>query len=242
MPLPPTPITVHGGCNCGALRYKIEIPELEKRILHPALPEEARQDPTACRFPFATTCHCNNCREATAGLFLAGICAPAEMVWVSSLSRSSEQAKEAAARKFQGKTFGNEARFSEREATGKLSERTRDDTNRPPYRPGMEMMLPSPESEDTFLNFYHSSNARTRAFCGRCGTSIVYNIWPTPPGFFDMLDISMGTLDREDLEKWEIDTQLWWSYGVEWIQKLTTGSDVPRYKTFKPLGAEQIHD
>ena len=56
-------------------------------------------------------------------------------------------------------------------------------------------------------------------------------------GFPDIFDVVLGTFDREDLQKdWlKPDRQLWWDYGIEWVQKMTSGGlSIPRHPTSKP--------
>jgi rhodanese-related sulfurtransferase len=79
---------------------------------------------------------------------------------------------------------------------------------------------------EMFLTSYKSSEKRTRWFCGRCGTSLAYTIdtgvvlpeW----GWLKMLDIWLGTVDREDLDdgdKMEPERQMWCDMGVGWIRR-----------------------
>ncbi|KAL7954528.1 hypothetical protein V8C34DRAFT_294143 [Trichoderma compactum] len=49
MPLPHEPITIHGGCNCGAVRYRINVPSFEQRPLHFVHAPEEASDPTPPR-------------------------------------------------------------------------------------------------------------------------------------------------------------------------------------------------
>lgn len=78
------------------------------------------------------------------------------------------------------------------------------------------------------LTFYKSSEGRTRWFCGRCGTNLAYSIDPgVIPEEWDwpkMLDIWLGTVDREDLEGEQLvpERQLWCDKGVNWIRKFAT--------------------
>jgi len=63
--------------------------------------------------------------------------------------------------------------------------------------------------------------------------------WP------DMLDILLGTTNREDLEKCadeqeggrgilQPDLQLWCDYGIPWLKKTTWKFDDAKYAMFKP--------
>ncbi|KAL8662035.1 MAG: hypothetical protein Q9202_005089 [Teloschistes flavicans] len=76
MPLPDHELKLHGGCNCGAIRYRIEIPEISKRPTHP-FPAE-----TPIHLPLIATDHCNDCRKATGSVIPTWICVPASMLFV----------------------------------------------------------------------------------------------------------------------------------------------------------------
>jgi hypothetical protein len=79
--------------------------------------------------------------------------------------------------------------------------------------------------KDTYLNFYKAGPGRSRWFCSRCGAPIAYSIdaglippewgWPT------MIDIWLGTVDREDLDKDYMvpERMVWCHYGVPWIRQ-----------------------
>uniref|UniRef100_A0A0D2XTV5 CENP-V/GFA domain-containing protein n=1 Tax=Fusarium oxysporum (strain Fo5176) TaxID=660025 RepID=A0A0D2XTV5_FUSOF len=86
MPLPNEPVKVTGGCSCGAIRYRINVPALDDRPLNPFAPP-------ACgiKLPGAITCHCNDCRRSTGSFLATGILdIPAPMLTVSAMSPSSE--------------------------------------------------------------------------------------------------------------------------------------------------------
>lgn len=75
---------------------------------------------------------------------------------------------------------------------------------------------------DMFLTFYKSSEKRTRWFCGRCGTSLACTIdagIEVPEWGWKMLDLWLGTVDREDLEKMEPERQMWFDMGVDWVRR-----------------------
>ena len=48
-----------------------------------------------------------------------------------------------------------------------------------------------------------------------------------PEGWPEMLDILMGTIDREDLEREElrVERHVWWDKGIGWIRDLFSGGD-----------------
>jgi hypothetical protein len=104
--------------------------------------------------------------------------------------------------------------------------------------PAQELFPPGTKSRDnTTLAFYTSSEGRTRAFCSNCGTQFAYSAFPYPEGWPRMLDIWIGSVDQEDLEKdWLIpERHLWWDVGIEWIRKFgAEGSGgVPKHGIYK---------
>lgn len=58
-----------------------------------------------------------------------------------------------------------------------------------------------------------------------------------PEGWPDMLDIVLGSVDREFLDGGELvpERQLWWDYGVGWIKGMTSEGvgELPRHPTYK---------
>ena len=48
-----------------------------------------------------------------------------------------------------------------------------------------------------------------------------------PEGWPDMLDILMGTIDREDLENPDLrpERHVWWEKGIEWVKTLFSDGD-----------------
>ena len=196
MPLPSHPLVIHGGCNCRAVRYKVEIPALSDRPIHPTASK--KKDWQQIRLPFVCICHCNNCRRATGSILPSFICSPLAIVSTSCLPQSISSTQLDAARE------GGDSH----EVRG-------------PWVPAAAVFKPSPESRDTFLAGYESSEGRTRFFCGRCGTHLAYAINPAPEGWPDVLDIMLGTFDRSDLETgWlEPERHIRWDYGLDWVKE-----------------------
>lgn len=195
MPLPDTPLTIHGGCNCRAIRYEVNIPAASERPWHPYSEETVH-------LPFLALCHCNDCRRASGALVLAGACMPTRFVRISLLPRSSSLPP---------------------------LEKTRvelpDDDAERHWVPATELFKPSCVFEppaDSFLTYYKPSQGVTRTFCARCGTNVTYCRHPMPEGWPQMLDILMGTIDREDLEREELrpERHVWWDMGIGWIKEL----------------------
>ncbi|RSL56255.1 hypothetical protein CEP53_006848 [Fusarium sp. AF-6] len=208
MALPDDANTVTGGCSCGAIRYRIAIPRLEDRPLHPMTPPSSN-----IRLPQAITCHCNDCRRST-GAFLspAMVDIPAPMLTVSSISPSSES------------TIVS-GRFLDVLADDYDAEKA--DADRPPYVPGTKSFLAGEESK-TWIRFYHSTTCGkglSRSFCGRCGTPICFHFklipeycheGNIPKDFEDLFHIYLGTVDREFLDKeWFIpDMEVNFKFGI----------------------------
>lgn len=263
MPLPATPLTVHGGCNCRAVRYTIQIPVLSERLLHPSVatrvPPELK-DTIACRLPFVTWDHCNDCRNATGALLPAFLCTPASTVTVTcvlsdsalTLSEENRQYPEAGIAVPAGK-FPMPHRDGQHGLTAAAAEYTI-------TQPGLDLLAPpftgASAERSTWLRNYGSSEGRTRTFCGRCGTPLVYNVRPMPAGWPEMLDFVLGTIDREDLERETEDggtvsggfahgllqpeRQLWWERGIPWLRRVVQGFEGPKHDSYAP--DEEITD
>ena len=206
MPLPLTPMTIHGGCNCRAIRYQIRIPEYSSRPIHPWSDQ-------AVRLPYLVICHCNDCRRAVGSLTLAGICNPAAYVHMAFLPLSSPLPPLGPTR---------------------LEPPVEDD--KLDWLPASEIFPPNNKSNNgsvvvpppnSFLGAYMASEGVTRTFCKRCGTNITYSRHPMPKEWPEMLAILMGTIDREDLERAELrpERHLWWEKGIDWVQKLFSEGD-----------------
>ena len=153
MPLPSHPFTVNGGCNCGAICFKVEVPSLENRPLHPYSDESG-----PVHLPFVCIDHCNDCRRATGSTMAFWICTPSSMVSASLVTRS---------------TGTLESSASERKPDAKEA--------RGPWLPAETVFRPGAASEYSFMS-YESSPGRKRSFCGRCGTSLAYSAFPMPTG------------------------------------------------------------
>jgi hypothetical protein len=96
-----------------------------------------------------------------------------------------------------------------------------------------EAFRPMRSADDSFLTAFVTSEARTRYFCGRCGTSIAYRVNPMPDGWLEMLDVVMGTIDREDLELDAMipERGLWLDCGIGWVKRLAREGlgDIPQH-------------
>lgn len=210
MPLPDHPLIINGGCNCRAIRYKISIPALASRPLNPYCIEDNHG---RFRVPMVAIDHCNDCRRATGSVLPIWFVTPIAYVTSSVILRSSPAAEIDPA-----KVGADQAREQWLPA---------DDV----FQSG------GPASRDSFLTFYESSENRSRSFCGRCGTNLAYRIHPTPEGWPGMIDILLGTVDRESLnEEWLApERQLWWECGLDWVRKFATvGAGLsPKHPSYK---------
>ncbi|KAJ4294235.1 hypothetical protein N0V90_007925 [Kalmusia sp. IMI 367209] len=105
-----------------------------------------------------------------------------------------------------------------------------------PWTPASDIFVPTPADTDHFLTNYESSHERWRWFCSRCGTNIAYTA-VYPAGFPNMLDLTMGSIDRRYLETDTLvpERHLWWDYGIDWIRRLATKGygDLPIHPNYR---------
>ncbi|CAG8954453.1 hypothetical protein HYFRA_00006081 [Hymenoscyphus fraxineus] len=213
MPLPPESLQVGGGCNCGAIRYKISIPPLEQRPLHP---HSASEDPV--HLPFSCIDHCNDCRRATGAIPPIAFCTPISMITSFLVIRSKASLP---------------LDPSKRDPDSKSNE------ERTSWEPAKKHFHSGTIDRDSFLDFYDSSVGRRRWFCNRCGTNVAYLAFPMPEGWQpDMLDLFLGTVDREDLVGGILapTRQLWWDCGIDWVKEISISGAgaLPRHPRYKP--------
>lgn len=204
MRLPDHSFTLHGGCNCGSIRYRITVPELCLRPTHP------RSKDGDIHFPLIAADHCNDCRDATGSILPAWICAPADMLSVSFRPAPSPPSF----KHDRNNTNTVEAAIYHPAMTA--------------------LRQNSPESRGSTLRWYVSSPNRTRTFCGHCGTNLTYAILPMVEGYPDIYDVVLGTLDRGDFEKGWVQPErcVWWGRGVGWVQgMMSQGLGGPRHDT-----------
>ncbi|KAK1244528.1 hypothetical protein MKX07_003327 [Trichoderma sp. CBMAI-0711] len=230
MPLPHESLTITGGCNCGAVRYRITIPSFEHRPIHFVHGPEEASDPATPRLPLVCICHCNDCRAATGSILPAWCLTPQEMFSLSLLPRKDQHDSIDAMQSL---------RLAPHDASG--------DSQRPPYVPGHGILSGGGESSaaaGTWLRVFCSTNSKVegwdvdkriyRSFCGRCGTNIAYLVYPMPFKFRDMVDVVLGTVDRGIIqEEWmRPERQLWHDYGVPWIKDMVDDLDGPIHPSF----------
>ena len=190
-------VTITGGCNCRAIRYRVSAPPFDHRPLTPYRTPGA--DIGDLRIPCVLLCHCNNCRLATNSILPIGLVTETRTVTASILSDATT----------------NEGAISTPDSERTFSLALDIFDHRKPASD-----VPSP------LAAYRSSSHCSRWFCSRCGTSIAYSVnpdiipaeweWPT------MLDLWSATIDRECLDKEYMapERMVWCHFAVPWIQKL----------------------
>ncbi|KAJ9628830.1 hypothetical protein H2203_002733 [Taxawa tesnikishii (nom. ined.)] len=182
-------VTITGGCNCRAFRYKVEVPPYDQRAEIPYY--EAGYSPRDVRLPITFLDHCNDCRRASGALLPMGMITELATVSLSCLLRTSAEALE------------------------------------PPYEPAAHVLDNPDVLERTYIAEYQNKPGRYRWFCSRCGTHLGYmldaalaaKVWPDSPR---MMDIWLGTVDREHLEQeWIKPERIFWcDYKIQWISDL----------------------
>ena len=198
MPVPEHPFALSGGCNCGLIRYKLNVPQFKERPLSVYCDEQAISEQR--RFPQVLIDHCNDCRRAT------GCLTP---IWIATVVSYIEFSIERDGER----SWVDGSEILKKENVGA--------TNNAP------------------LKWYKSSETKFRGFCDNCGTSLCYRSTGLKDSWPDMVDILLGTMDREDLEKdWlKPECELWWDMGVPWIQDLTRNGtvkdNIPRHPLWK---------
>jgi len=200
MSVPSHPFEIRGGCNCRSVRYKLTVPTFSERPLNIYCDNEHVSDEK--RFPMVVLDHCNDCRRATGALIPAWICGPTAFISASCIPRTQKALK-------------NRKEVGDNESEG--------DDDRVWY-PAEDILHPDSEmSKDSWLQWYASSEVTRRAFCGRCGTNLFYtNLVSYKKHWPKMIDIALGSVDHNDLEKEELrpDRQLWCNFGIDWVKEL----------------------
>lgn len=84
---------------------------------------------------------------------------------------------------------------------------------------------------------YESSPGIRRGFCGTCGTNLTYHSDTTVEGFTEMLDLLLGTVDREYLVGLEPERHFFWDSGIDWVKKLTSdgAGPLPKHPGDEPM-------
>lgn len=228
MTLPDEAVTLTGGCSCGAIRYRISVPETSSRATTPFAPPGLGP-----QMPYGVLCHCNDCRRATASLLPVAVAQlPMSYVTVSVLDDQSPK---------EDNDNDNGSLFRSGRILDVLSpdfDLAAADAQRPPYLPGADLLRAVSDNSTgvrgTWLRFWHSISCGqhfSRSFCGRCGTQVGFHFRLEPeycytgtlPEFgADLYDVNMGTLDREFLEKeWvEVGSQVQFRHGTSFGKRV----------------------
>ena len=145
---PKEALSIEGGCNCEAIRYKVDVPAFNERMMNPYHNEGV--DVGDLRIPMSAVCHCNDCRSATSGILSVVLVTDVKTVQVSLV-----RAKEVNSSEFKISTTVN-----------------RD------FVPAKDVFVTGSIALDgqSFLACYKSSPGRNRFFCRRCGTPFAYSI------------------------------------------------------------------
>lgn len=227
--LPKEATTLNGGCYCKAIRYTIEIPSIDDRPLVPdALPTTISHDPTnsvPTRFPLVSLDHCESCRRVSGGIVQCwAICPAAWIHWellLRSLTGVDDDAPQGGLSDF---------RHDENlEGLPHISLSTLQTVTPVPPQKGVienNFDIPLPPVALTYITHVNTSPDTYRSFCSRCGTNLTFfydrpESSPMPP----LVDIAVGSLDSDSLEKIRPDRHGWWDDGTEWIKNLFRDGD-----------------
>lgn len=248
--LPSEPLTLTGGCFCKANRYTIKIHASEDRGVVP----EAMDTPIAAetdgklrtvptRFPLVGFDHCDSCRRTSGAIVQCWFICPTSWVIWDLLASKSHTSRDGPSNLG---TPGLNKRAKDGEASniafpsdaitspGGIAQVPAILAIGPPH-PQQEcegakarpVALKQPELLDkTFLSHYKSSADVTRTFCARCGTNLTYFMdrpasAPMPP----TVDITVGSLDPESIDRIRPERHGWWEEGVGWIKQLLRNGD-----------------
>ncbi|KXX75977.1 hypothetical protein MMYC01_206834 [Madurella mycetomatis] len=211
--LPPEQLTLTGSCLCTAIRYTITIPPLPSRPLVPnALPTPVDDTTTVpTRLPLIDLDHCNSCRRGCGGLIQCWCICPQDWVEFTLQPRRQPPAADP------GAAAGLDAGDDGGAACGVVYPSASVASN-----PSGKLLA------ETYLGHYESSPGVHRCFCSRCGTGLTWcNSKDRGPGWTlgPIVDVAVGTLDRESIERVRPDRHGWWEDGVGWVKRLVSEGD-----------------
>lgn len=204
MPLPKGPLVVNGGCNCGAVRYKINIPELLQRPVQ--LFSEISGPSSEVWLPMVAVDHCNDCRRATRNLLTLWICTATAFV-TASLILCMDPAK--------------------REG-GPLEPRGLLSLASEIFAPG----LASSNSFLSFYRSSELWTRSSCGRCGTYLANSVSPMPEGWPDMLDILFGTVDREDLEG-DALVSERQVWWDCGIAWIKQLSTAGagDLPIHAT-----------
>lgn len=188
---------------CSAIRYSISVPPLSSRPLVPrALPTPINPtgETVPTRLPFIDIDHCEDCRRACGGLLQCWFICPQSWISFVLLPRTNAQARP------EVNTVGDAVGYS------------------------CEVIAnPSPEIlETTYLGHYESSLDIHRCFCTRCGTGLTYSSSKDRGPSWTLgaiVDLAVGSMDRESIELVRPERHGWWNSGTGWIRDIVEGKN-----------------
>lgn len=214
--LPSHSLKLTGGCFCSAIRYKISIPPFCDRPRVPgSLPTPihphtaAKPHPTSealttsstlvpTHLPILEIDHCTSCRRASGSVIQVWLICEAKWITFDLLPQTP--------------------------ALGHVGPAPPDKVQSAIKYPAREIVNPSPQlTGESYVGHYSSNGTSHRTFCTRCGTPMTFNFsgdrgedWKLDT----LVDVAMGTLDRESLETEGLrpDRHGWWSDGIPWIR------------------------
>ncbi|ORY58849.1 uncharacterized protein BCR38DRAFT_413166 [Pseudomassariella vexata] len=204
MPLPREPFTIHGGCNCKAIRYRISVPPHKDRVLSPYCTPGG--DIGDHRLPVTQICHCNDCRHATAQLPSFILMALTSSVQVSAAPTLADI-----------EALGNEHTWTP-------GTEMFDHTNTVHKETWLGLYKSTPVRSRWFCKRCGVQIAYN------LDAGSVPEEWGWPV----MVNFCLGTVDREYLEKdyMKPDHANWTALGIPWVRDLVTKGRVDEHPLF----------
>jgi hypothetical protein len=211
--LPKEALTLKGGCYCQAIRYTINIPALKDRPVVPNALETPIGDGRATKtlLPVVDLDHCNDCRQVSGAIVQCWLICPVGWIDWSLLPKSNTVVPELAANNLSLYTIPeNEAEIKSPRLDLRTYEAVGSSTEGQPH---------------TYVTKFNSSDNVVRSFCSRCGTHLAYFRGRADPTPNDVVDVTVGSLDRDCMALVRPDRHGWWNSGVDWVKSILTRGD-----------------